>query len=69
MQSYSILIIEDEENLSLMQKELEYTSLRLRNKVFLQRNSSMKKGTIKRFNASNGYGFITREQGGDVFVH
>ena len=26
-------------------------------------------GTVKRFNASNGFGFIQRQSGEDIFVH
>ncbi len=29
----------------------------------------MVKGTVKWFNASKGFGFISREDGSDVFVH
>jgi len=31
--------------------------------------SNMNKGTVKWFNAEKGYGFITGEDGQDVFVH
>jgi CspA family cold shock protein len=31
--------------------------------------SERETGTVKWFNGSKGYGFIEREQGGDVFVH
>ena len=29
----------------------------------------MANGTVKWFNDAKGYGFITKEDGGDVFVH
>jgi CspA family cold shock protein len=29
----------------------------------------MAEGTVKWFNESKGFGFITNEEGGDVFVH
>ena len=34
-----------------------------------QKRAVMAQGTVKFFNAEKGYGFISREQGDDVFVH
>jgi CspA family cold shock protein len=33
------------------------------------RRHFMKKGTVKWFNAKKGFGFLSDEQGNDVFVH
>jgi cold shock protein len=33
------------------------------------RRQFMKKGTVKWFNAKKGFGFLTDEEGNDVFVH
>ena len=34
-----------------------------------QKRESVAQGTVKFFNADKGFGFISREQGDDVFVH
>jgi len=36
---------------------------------FRRRKSRMAKGTVKWFNESKGFGFITSEDGSDVFIH
>jgi cold shock protein len=34
-----------------------------------QKRDSVAQGTVKFFNAEKGFGFISREQGDDIFVH
>ena len=43
-----------------------------RSRIRLQKaelRGTMANGTVKFFNAQKGYGFISREDGADVFVH
>jgi cold shock protein len=35
----------------------------------MRREETVTTGTVKFFNAEKGFGFISREQGDDVFVH
>ncbi len=37
--------------------------------IITQRNVDMTKGTVKWFNDAKGFGFITKEDGADIFVH
>ncbi len=37
--------------------------------IFKRRDIDMAQGTVKWFNESKGFGFITQEDGSDVFAH
>lgn len=45
------------------------TQLRNLQILLIRRCISVAKGTVKWFNESKGFGFITKEDGGDIFVH
>ena len=57
--------------ISLFLKDTQYQLFKLQKRLVStpKEKHIMEKGTVKWFNGDKGFGFITRENGDDVFAH